>query len=464
MRVSQNESWALPAAAWEAADLHAAGYLDLGATPATAGAHALVDALTAAVVASEAGAGRGNARGAVGQAKLRRAVAGIVGGVLRVWGHKGAAVWHQREPAAFTGAPIAHRQFIAAADGLTRLGLLQAAPSIRYRVEYGEDWSHSTGKAARWRPTARLLELATGRGITPGGVREAFVMEFSPVPPKVPREVIVRRPLREGRRPGQGGGQRGPGIPTAPDDQVALRLAAEVAETNEWAAEHEVRGCAAPRWWRPFGPDWSLGGRWAAVGGSGVYQRLPKAERQRMTINGAAVAEVDVVASHLSIMHGLLGLELPEGDLYAVPGWPREAVKAWVTATLGKGTAVRRWSARAVLEAPALKGCAAAAVGAAVMARYPFLERPAAAVAGVAGLERLRHLGTPERLLTHRLQGIEAGAVSRAMEFLRVARGVLALPVHDSLIVPAAAVARTRETLGLAFHAAARVTVRTKAD
>ena len=381
--------------------------------------------------------------------------------MLRAW-DRGKAVWHQRKVAAFTGAPIAHRQFIAAVDGLTRLGLLQAAPAIRFQVTYGEGWAHSTGKAARWRPTGPLLELATGHGVTPDEVRAAFVLEAPVKPPPVPRRVVVQRPLREGRRPGQGGGRRGPDLDTAPNDQAAQRLATEVRETNEWAAGHEVRGCAPPRWWRPFGPDWQLGGRWTALGASAVYQRLSKAERQHMTINGAAVAEVDVIASHLSIMHGLLGLPLPEGDLYAVPGWPREAVKAWATGTLGKGTAVKRWAARAVADTPALAGCAAAEVGAAVVAVYPFMARPAAAVATAAGLDRLGHLGTPERLLTHRLQGIEAEAISAALGYLRLSRGVLGLPVHDSIIVPAEAVGRAREGLDGGFWAKARVVVRVK--
>ncbi len=58
--------------------------------------------------------------------------------------------------------------------------------------------------------------------------------------------------------------------------------------------------------------------------------------------------------------------------------------------------------------------------------------------------------------------GLEAVGITSAMHFLRVGRGVLALPVHDSLIVPVRAVAMTRDAFGHAFHAHTRALVRTK--
>ncbi len=44
--------------------------------------------------------------------------------------------------------------------------------------------------------------------------------------------------------------------------------------------------------------------------------------------------EIDISASHLSIMHALMGLPLPKGDPYVVPGFDRSTVKAWINATL----------------------------------------------------------------------------------------------------------------------------------
>jgi len=292
-------------------------------------------------------------------------------------------------------------------------------------------------------------------------VRADFGVEFSRKPPATPPALVVRRHLKEPRSKGQSRPERRGVVTTGPDDKAAQRLSASVLDANEWAAIHDVRGCLPPRWWRPFGPDWSLGGRWTALGASGVYQRLSKEARRSITINGEATAEVDIQASHLSVMHGILGLELPNGDPYAVAGLPRAVVKAWVTATLGKGSPVRRWAAGALDGTPELAGVDATLVGAAVTTKYPFLATPAKAVVAVAGLDGLRHLGTPERLLTHRLMALEAAGLTAAMQFLRLDRAVLALPVHDSLIVPARAVRVTREALALAFSAQAGVTVRT---
>jgi len=238
-------------------------------------------------------------------------------------------------------------------------------------------------------------------------------------------------------------------LPPAPDDEQAQELAQAVGEANAFAIEHHVRGCVPPRWYRPFVASWLLGGRWTALGRSGVYQRLPKVTRVDITIDGQPTAEVDVSAAHLSIMHGLLGLPLPEGDLYAIPGLPRS--KEWVTATLGKGGPVaKKWPRGAVEDQPELAGFSAAEVGAAIMARYPWLSAPAEAVARPARLRELEHIAPVKRLLTHRLMAIEADALTGAMVFLR-GRGVLALPIHDALLVAADRVALTEHALEMSF-------------
>jgi hypothetical protein len=153
-------------------------------------------------------------------------------------------------------------------------------------------------------------------------------------------------------------------------------------------------------------------------------------------INDERVAEPDVRAAHLSIMHGLLGLPLPEGDPYKIPGVPRSVVKAWITTTLGKGSVARRWPKKATKRNPDFRHHDRREVGRLVRDRYPFLQRPAQAVASAAELDRLGHLGTPEKLLTHRLMALEAEALTGDMRYRREARGVLALPIHDGLLVP----------------------------
>jgi hypothetical protein len=115
---------------------------------------------------------------------------------------------------------------------------------------------------------------------------------------------------------------------------------------------------------------------------------------------------------------------------------PRRVVKAWITAALGKGSPVTKWATKAVKEEPELADHDPKVIGDIICARYSFLRRPGQAVAEVAGLDSLVHVGTSARLLTHRLMAIEAKALTGAMEYLHKAHGVLALPMHDGLLVP----------------------------
>ena len=158
-RVTQNEcealSYPVPPDAWTGADLANADYLDLGAVTASPASAALVEAVVALVEAGEdARCDRRYARGKPRKEKLRRAVAAVIGGVLRSWGRQGRAVYQLREPKAFSGGLVGHRQFIAVVDGLTASGLLQASTAIRYGIEWGDSVSFM-GKAARLRPAVR---------------------------------------------------------------------------------------------------------------------------------------------------------------------------------------------------------------------------------------------------------------------------------------------------------------------
>ena len=117
----------------------------------------------------------------------------------------------------------------------------------------------------------------------------------------------------------------------------------DVAALNESAAHAEIRGCRAPAFRRSFRHNLRLGGRFYAIG-VGNFQQMPEEERERITINGEAVCEVDIHACNLSIFLALTGTqELPEGDLYEglkLPDGtpiPREAVKNWVVQTSAAG-------------------------------------------------------------------------------------------------------------------------------
>ncbi|MBC9206827.1 hypothetical protein IBL26_08260 [Roseomonas aerophila] len=181
------------------------------------------------------------------------------------------------------------------------------------------------------------------------------------------------------------------------------------------------------------------------------YLQLSEAERVGdIRIGGEKVVEVDISSAHLTILHGLFGLQRPQGDLYAaVPGVPRTVAKAWTTAALGSGYARTTWPR---IAEPRLLQYDPQMIRDAMVAAYPFLLDLAVAVPA-----ELRAAHSNERTLTALyLQAVEAGALTAAMRRLREG-GRLALPTHDGMIVPASVEATACSALRAAIEAAAGV-------
>jgi hypothetical protein len=442
--VFENAAYRRPEAVLDAPTLQSAALLDLTFVAGSPEANALVDALLTLVQAAET---RTYKRGAAGLGKLRAAIAAVVGGLLHHWsGEHSRPVFHPRQHSAFSGAPVGSRQFLTVVDALAALGMVHTAPSKSFVNDYGFA-KESAGWAARYWPAAPLLALAESHGVTGAIAREGFVAGasgVSTVPPAVPHPIKLRA-LRPPHHRGQTVSRARP-LPIQPD-AVAGELVEGVCAANDFAARFDVCGCLPPRWFRRFIIDWRFGGRWQARGAN-QYQTMSEARRLGITIDGEPVAEIDVRASHLTILHGLLGLPLPKGDPYAIGGHDRATVKQWIVRTLGKGSPVTRWPA----DAPAaIRATSAKQTAAAVLARYPFLAEPWRAVAD------LSDAGPPQALLIHRLQGLEAAAMTAAMWQLR-SDNVLALPVHDALLVPASAVTLAAHALQDAFRSVVGVT------
>ena len=267
-RVSRNTSpclpdyFPLPLFAWTPADLSNAVLLDLGTVPVQPGALALVSRLTDMVAAHTNRRWR-----PTDLAKLHRAVGALVGGILHQW-RKGRAVFRSRERGDFTGELVGNRPFLAAVDGLVALGQLATKGSISYATEFGDGAPGISRRAARLCPTARLLEMAAEHGIGPGNVAEQFGLQFSRQPPRVPTMLVERRPIRTAYRASRTPSGRSLLEIVRPDDAVAQGLSKAVHEANQFIAGFDVQGCLPPRWRRPFGPSWLLGGRWTALGSS----------------------------------------------------------------------------------------------------------------------------------------------------------------------------------------------------
>jgi hypothetical protein len=146
----------------------------------------------------------------------------------------------------------------------------------------------------------------------PATLAEDFGDSYPTQPPALPDTLQVFSLKQRGRA------DKAP-IRIRQSNPEATRIREEVTSYNEWVAQHDFGGSLPPRFKRVFTASRLLGRRWYAIGNEGNYQLMSEAERLRITIGSEPVVEADVRGSHLSIVHGLLGLPLPQGDPYEFP-------------------------------------------------------------------------------------------------------------------------------------------------
>lgn len=146
-----------------------------------------------------------------------------------------------------------------------------------------------------------------------------------------------------------------------------------------------------------------------------------------MRIAGEATVEIDIRASHLTILHALLARPFDRHgpDPYRHPDIPRDVVKRWVTMTLGFDSFQSKWSSLAV---KAYREETGRTLG----KDYP-IKRVREEVLELLPL--LKDWETCSIRWGH-LQYIERCAIVDTVHQLAVAHDVPALPVHDSIILP----------------------------
>ena len=439
-------SWAVPPTGAAELELSEAALLSLADAPGTPEASALAATVCERITLWEEHEaprqGRYRRRPKEQQASFQVAVGAALGGVLRAWAKaKPHAVSRSLDKEDFTAERVSFRAFQAASVGMVALDLLHHAPGIRFANPAFP--GSFAGHASRWWPTAKLLRLVEEHGIGPDDLDAAFRKVAATKRRGVLHPVILRSlpTARDGKAPGPSDGTP---VVLPQDDPELRALVADVAAHNALAAVTEVEGCDPPQWHRIFhhvpGHGWSLHGRMYATSRTLPYQTLSGGEEARtkaLRIAGEPVAEIDVQACQLRLLYALLNMPLPEGDPYAVPGLPREVVKAWITQTIGTGKRrSARWSSHGTKEAMR-STYPAVMVRDAVEELHPILKAPevaAQALAEKTGVDA-------SRLLPGLLCGIEARIFADTLRFLRERSApVLALPMHDGIIVPVSAV------------------------
>lgn len=409
----------------ETADaLNAATMATLSAAPVSAQGHALTDDVLARLEALEACAGRRTRRRTTkAQEGFRAAAGAFLADLLSVSQEPPQYGWVFRslDANAFSGGTVPYRAIKAVVDGMTELHFVQVVPGYRRKVQWGEGVvsTHPDSKAARFRATDELLQLAAGH-LGQGDPAAHFKC-----PPST-RLVTLKGASM------WAGGEKFKGKPLKlPDTAEVEAIKSEVASINAFMAGFDLGGGVHRRFFRGFALGdhpafrWNKGGRLYSDG-PGNYQRAKKAERLAMTIDGEVVVEIDVRASFLTILHGIAQepLDLMQ-DPYEIEGVPRDVAKGWVTASLGAGRAIGRWPKGMredyLKRAGRKLGIAhpPGMVATAMTAKIPLLGR----------LQRLS-IGWAD------LMFLESQAIIGVMLDLQ-RKGVPCYPVHDSIIVPA---------------------------
>ena len=212
-------------------------------------------------------------------------------------------IYHAMGKTSFDDDPVNYDVFMGVLKGLKALELVGHEKG-RTRFRKVPEWGVSAtlpGRASRFWATAKLVEFAEHRGIRLDNIGD----HFQPEPPHNP---LVLRDYATGKGANR---ERGQIIKNYTRTTHTKRLAADIRELNEFLAGCDITGGEHHGYTRNFNNNsWRKGGRLYSVGGG--YQQMPETKRLQMTINGEAVAEIDIKASFLTIYHARLGVPLEQ--------------------------------------------------------------------------------------------------------------------------------------------------------
>lgn len=220
-----------------------------------------------------------------------------------------AGQWTRRSLMApsFTGEAVTRRMFKKVRESFEDRQFIESIPG-----HYERGGLVASGRQTLFRPTAALLELAASHGVMLDTLPEHFSIE-RPVPPPSTDLLVLRasKPLKvDGRR------RAAAELSIAPNDPGALRLVEELEGINAFLSSIPIEGFAFSGLRRIFNngdqPEfaWQRGGRFYSLPGGDDYMRWKGGKAARadaIRLQGEKVGEVDLSASHLTILYGLLG-------------------------------------------------------------------------------------------------------------------------------------------------------------
>jgi len=227
------------------------------------------------------------------------------------------------------------------------------------------------------------------------------------------------------------------------DTAETIRYRRELREINEWlaAADIDFDESVAPGAFvdgnkrslrRIFNGSFEAGGRLFG----GFWQELSKKQRSEgILIGGETTVTFDYGQMAPRILYGMAGVKAPAGDLYRVPGLDREGVKKVFNALLSADKPLKRRPKNTAELLPA--------------GPFPdIVARIAAAHPAIA-----HQFGTGAGL---RAMFVESQIIVRVLLDLK-SEGIVALPVHDAILVKASDANSAEKSMKLAAKAVAGI-------
>ena len=408
-----------------------ARYLSLRGLALTAEATALVQTVLNNHVLPSASVGGKTIR-PTSMVKLREGVTAIVSDLLIA---ASGGEWCSRSirPESFTEEPIGRTAFESVKSSMETAGLLVFVKGFR---KQREGFSPARDEPPCFRATPALVALASSHGISMVDVVGHFgwTRPFSANDGTSAEEQGIVIETRTSATKDKDGRRISPKPITLSDSRQAAILQDQMAKLNAYLLKgNRVAGFAFGGIRRVFsdadktGFDWQWGGRFYSRKGWDAYERWSgglATRKRRIRIDGQAVVEVDIAAAFLTIVYGLAGVAFdPSVDPCQIDGFDRERVKGWITSVFGQGTI-------------AAGGRPCNRVRVATVLRHPVLAN-----------FNSKGIGWQQ------LQYYESEILIRALERLSDDHGIIALPMHDGLIVAERDAQRTKEAIEWAFSA-----------
>jgi hypothetical protein len=398
--------------------MHGAVYAPLMGRPISDEGRAVVVRLHEAITAHERTAGLRKYERGKTSPQFMKAIGAFTADLLLA--QKKGNGWIQRSLRAesFDNGPVTRTQALAVVKALVALGLMHRVEGYTKMSGFGPVGYVSP----KLRAEPAMLKLAKDCGVHAGEAKQ----HFAKGPPK---DLVVVRGAStyDGYKKLKGKVLK----VKAPD-----HLRNEMQELNAFLEGFTLEHGTHRGFFRGYnngdhpGFDFDRGGRIYSAG-EDSYQNLPSEERLKLSIDGEAVAEVDVRASFITILYAMHKLHF-KGDPYVVSGLGgegRQAVKMFVAATIGSGAPIEKWSrkhSKDFLEDTGWKlekRWPLSLVARSTLEKHPLLRRLNEPING-----RKRDWSD--------LMWIESQAILKTMLDLKRNYQVPSYPVHDSLIVP----------------------------